>query len=194
MAAGFPRDLTRRTFESHWEKVKSLVPTAYTNDVKLFAGTGRVYSIGFTTMQQARDFLNAVNPVIDQLPWESSRPEDTTPFPIRFRFERSIPEREMGRAFSVAWERVLKRLQESPHWNPKTHRLITERRKEALAIAVENDFWYLYTLRRDRDGKIVDLCADESSLAYWGIGKEEAEEIRVSIVAAASVERPAARS
>ena len=190
--SGFPRELPRRALALHWDKVLNKTPTGMCDGTVLYAGTSRVYSVGFPNVAKARAFIAHATDNYNRYMWESNRDEDkdANPFRIYFKHERSLEEREVGWVLHHGFDELRGRVTQHPRWEGGGFRLVTETRKvQALSIVHENDIWRLFVIRRGADGKIEDLTAEEKALSYWGVGQAEAEAIRTNVLAAARKNR-----
>jgi hypothetical protein len=111
------------------------------------------------------------------LKWSSPR-EGEEDAPISFRVERTIAERDRGRALSKSWALLAPVVKDSRGWRPGM-KLITDAARGTIAIATGLDMWELVELRPVGDEFSVRTF--DANLLHFGVGPATAESIRASL-------------
>ena len=185
-AAGFPRDLPYQAHRAHWEGVVKGIPTDVSRGAQLHAGNKASYAVSFPNAAAARSFMAFVRDNPDLTAWTSKRSDELVPFPIRFKMDCSMEERQLGKAFHVAWEILVDRVTMSPYWEKGVHRLNGDRKGGHISVVEKYDMWKLFEVKRSSDGKMVDLIPNDHNLGYWGFLPDEIESVRRKVMEAAS--------
>ena len=121
--------------------------------------------------------------------WASSR-EGEGSSKITFRPERTIAERDRGRALSKSWSLLSPLVGLSTNWKTGCMKLMTDTKRGTINIVTGVDMWELVSLKATVDG--FSVLAHDPNLAHFGIGAAVVEAIRSSTAAASA--DPAAAS
>jgi hypothetical protein len=182
IVVGFPHTLPRPALLAWWEEHKANVP-AHFHDKGIFqGGHGKVFSVVFPTRADARLFTSAVATSQHTFQWLSPR-EGAGHFTINFKTEKTIQERERGRALSGAW-RILSPLVLASDKFIEGYKFTTDLRRGVISVSMGNDMRELLYLKHL--GGVFSIITDDENLKYFGVSHEVAETIKATIVAEAT--------
>jgi hypothetical protein len=182
IVVGFPHTLPRPALLAWWEEHKVIVPAHFHDKGTFQGGHGKVFSVVFPTRADARLFTSAVATSQHTFQWLSPR-EGAGHFTINFKTEKTIQERERGRALSGAW-RILSPLILKSNKYIEGYKFTTDPRRGVIAVSMGNDMRELVHLKNTAG--VFSIITDDANLLYFGISHEIAETIKATIVAAAT--------
>jgi hypothetical protein len=182
IVVGFPRTLPRPALLAWWEEHKTIVPVHYHDKGTFQGGHGKVFSVVFPTRADARLFTSAVATSQHTFQWLSPRAGEGH-FTINFKTEKTIAEKERGRALSGAW-RILSPLILKSDKFIEGYKFTTDPRRGVIAVSMGNDMRELVHLKHTAG--VFSIITDDENLLYFGVSHEIAETIKASIVAAAT--------
>jgi hypothetical protein len=187
VAVGFPRQLPSAAFKLWWESTVLLFPKDIQDTARFLGGSGRACSISLPSRDEARRFTGYIANHGIAIPWVSPRAGEGS-YPIAFKPERTVPERDRGRALQHAWGLLSKLVQESEAFLPGM-KFSTDTKKPAASIAViaplGADMWPLVTLRPGNGLHTIET--HDINLKYFGVPTDVIEALR-TIVAAPAVQ------
>ena len=183
IALGFPRTLPRPALLGWWEEVRTQVPLDIQCKGSFQGGTGKAFSVVFPSKADARAFTAFVSTNRTVFCWTSPR-ADETPYTINFRADRSIEEKDRGRALAAAWRILSPQVKDSSKFDPSVMKFVTDTRRGTIAVATGKDMWDLVKLSGD-DGKFTISTFDDS-FNFFNISLEVAEAVRISLAATPS--------
>jgi hypothetical protein len=188
-ALGFPRKLPRPALLAFWDEVKAKMPLHLVADAKFQGGHGKSFGVVFPSRDAARLFSASFkeNQSAD-CKWSSPRDGEGTS-PISFRVERTITERDRGRALSKSWTLLSPLVRLSKAWKPGM-KLVTDPGRGTIAIATGLDMWELIELKPVGDG--FSIIAFEDNLKHFDVGPAIVEAVRASTAAPAAASSSAA--
>jgi hypothetical protein len=177
-ALGFPRKLPRLALMDFWEEVKAKVPGHLVSEAKFQGGHAKTFGVVFPTREAARLFTTTVrdSALTTENRWVSPRVGEGSSV-ITFRMERTIAERDRGRALSKSWSLLEPLVRLSSAWKSGM-KLITDTARGSIAIVTGKDMWELIELKPVGDGYAV--TAFEANLLIFGVGAATVEAIRAS--------------
>jgi hypothetical protein len=182
-ALGFPRKLPSSALRSWWEAEKAKMASHLVTDAVFQGGHGSTFKIMFPSRDAAKLFTASFrsNEAALQCQWTSTR-EGEGSYPISFRPERTLPERDRGRALSKAWGLVSPIVGISPNWK-EGMKLTTDPKSGTINVMAGQDMWELVALKPSAGG--YEVIAFDKNLAYFNVGFAVAEMIRASTAAVA---------
>jgi hypothetical protein len=177
-ALGFPRKIPRTALMAVWDGVKAKMPAHLTVETKFQGGHGKTFGVVFPSREAARLFTATVRDATlsSECRWVSPREGEGSSL-ISFRLERTIAERDRGRALSKSWTLLSPLVRWSPAWKVGM-KLITDTTRGTIAIATGDDMWELIELKPD--GSDFTVIAFEANLQYFGVGAATIEAVRSS--------------
>ena len=180
IAIGFPRTLPRPALIGWWETVRLRLPLDIQCKGTFQGGTGKAFSVVFPCRDDARAFTTHISTNQTLFNWTSPR-KDEQPFPINFKTERTIEEKDRGRALSGAWLLLSPLIKDSKAFDKDQMKFVTDPRRGTIAVATGLDMWTLVQLRANNDS--FSITTDPKSFAFFGIDEKVAEAVRTSVAA-----------
>ena len=180
IAIGFPRTLPRPAVLGWWEEHRLQLPLDIQSKGTFQGGTGKAFSVTFPTRADARKFTSAISDGKLEFLWDSPRAEEK-PYIINFKTERTLEEKNRGRALSGAWKILDPLIRDSAKFDSSSMRFTTDPRRGCIAVATGKDMWDLVQLKTV-DG-VLTITTDDTNLVYFGIPPEVADAIRTTIAA-----------
>jgi hypothetical protein len=113
--------------------------------------------------------------------WTSPR-KDEKPYPINFKTERTVEEKDRGRALSGAWVLLSPLIRDSGNFSSDSMKFITDPRRGSISVATGMDMWDLVLLKSDAG--TFSITTDDVNLKYFGVPPDVAEAVRTSLAAA----------
>ena len=182
-ALGFPRKLPSSALRDWWDEEKAKMPSHLVAGAVFQGGHGKTFGLLFPSKDAAKLFtasFSANAPALACM-WASPR-EGEGSSKISFRPERTIAERDRGRALSKAWSVISPVVGISPNWIQGSMKLVTDSKQGTISVATKKDMWELVVLKALPEGYAV--LAHDANLAYFGVGPAVAEAIRSNTAAA----------
>jgi hypothetical protein len=180
IAIGFPRTLPRPALLGWWEAVRSQLPHDIQSKGTFQGGTGKAFSVVFPCRDDARAFTTSISTNQTLFHWTSPR-KDEQPFPINFKTERTIEEKDRGRALSGAWLLLSPLIKDSKAFVKGQMKFVTDPRRGTIAVATGLDMWLLVQLKANND--TFSITTIDESFAFFGIDDKVAEAVRTSVAA-----------
>ena len=181
IAIGFPRTLPRPALLSWWEEQRLRLPLDMQSKGTFQGGTGKAFSVTFPTRADARAFTSEISAGKFEFLWDSPRAEEK-PYIINFKTERTVEEKDRGRALSGAWRILDPLIRDSAKFDSSSMKFTTDPRRGSIAVATGKDMWDLVQLKSVAG--VLTITTDDTNLKYFGIPPEVADSIRTSIAAA----------
>jgi hypothetical protein len=144
-------------------------------------GTGKAFSVVFPSRADARAFTSAISSGNVLFLWTSPR-KDEKPYPINFKTERTVEEKDRGRALSGAWLLLSPLIRDSANFSSDSMKFITDPRRGSISVATGMDMWDLVLLKSDAG--TFSITTDDVNLKYFGVPPDVAEAVRTSLAAA----------
>jgi hypothetical protein len=168
-----------------WEAARSLFPDDIYDSVKYLGGSGRACTVSLPSQAEARRFTGFIANNDLEVVWVSPRIGEGK-FPISFKPERTVPERDRGRALQHAWGILSPLIKGSIAFVPGM-KFTTDTKRPAASISVIApggvDMWPLVTLRPGIGQATIDT--HDENLKFFGISAEVAESLRTIVAAPA---------
>ena len=180
IAIGFPRTLPRPALLGWWEEQRLRLPLDIQSKGTFQGGTGKAFSVTFPTRADARSFTSTISAGKFEFLWDSPRAEEK-PYIINFKTERTVEEKDRGRALSGAWRILDPLIRDSAKFDSSSMKFTTDPRRGSIAVATGKDMWDLVLLKTV-DG-VLTITTDDTNLKYFGISPEVADSIRTTIAA-----------
>jgi hypothetical protein len=180
-ALGFPRKLPASALRAWWETEKARMPAHIVADAIFQGGHGSTFGLKFPTRDAAKMFTASFStnaPALD-FQWASPRAGEGSS-KITFRPERSVADRDRGRALSKAWTLISPIVRLCPNW-VEGMRLVTDPSRGTISIATKVDMWPLIALKPSPEGH--SIIAFDPDLLYFGVGPATVEAIRSNTAA-----------
>ena len=177
IALGFPRTLPRPALLGWWEVVRLQLPLDVQSKATFQGGTGKSFSVVFPCRADARAFTSFIS--INKILFHWTSPRGEAPFPVSFKAERSVEEKNRGRALAEAWKILSPLINDSAAFDKGQMKFTTDPRRGTIAVATGLDMWDLVQLKFNND--TYSITTDDASFAFFGIAPEVAEAVRTSV-------------
>ena len=162
--------------------MQNIVPKHHHEKGVFQGGHGKTFAVVFPSRADARLFTAALSSCKAELLWTSPR-VDEAKSTITFRTERTVAERDRGRALSGAWKVLSPIVKGAPAFVAGM-KFITEPRRGTIAVSTGLDMWDLVSLKPSADGFVI--VADDHNLTHFGVSPEITEALRSSIASSAA--------
>jgi hypothetical protein len=180
IAIGFPRTLPKPALQGWWEDARLQLPLDIQSKGTFQGGTGKAFSVVFPSRADARSFTSAISSGKVNFLWTSPR-KDEKPYPINFKTERTVEEKDRGRALSGAWQLLSPLIHDSANFDPDKMKFTTDPRRGAISVATGLDMWDLVQLKSTAG--TYSITTNDESFSFFGIPPEVADAVRTSLAA-----------
>jgi hypothetical protein len=187
-ALGFPRALPRAGLIAFWEHAMTIVPPALSANAVFQGGTGKTFAVVFPTREEAKIFTAAITDKQAESCWTSPRVGEGK-FKITFRAERTVAQRDRGRALSGAWQILTPLINASPALLPGM-KYTTDPGRGSISVisgtGSSADMWDLVSLKPLGEG--FSIFTHDDNLKHFGVTTSVIDAIRTASAASAAAQ------